>query len=194
MGLSISRKNLFVGLVAASTAAGMVGLVYASVPLYKIFCQATGYNGTTQRAAAAPAKPSDQTMLVRFDANTSSSLDWSFHPEQLEMKVKIGEQNMAHYRATNMSDRVLTGSAVFNVTPLEAGAYFDKIQCFCFTEQTLGPGESVDLPVVFFVDPAIRGDAGSRAISTITLSYTFYPVSQPKAVSSAAGQALPAAN
>ena len=194
MGLSISRKNLFVGLVAAATAAGMVGLVYASVPLYKAFCQATGYNGTTQRAEAAPAKPSDQTMLVRFDANISSSLDWSFHPEQLEMKVKIGEQNMAHYRATNMSDRVLTGSAVFNVTPLEAGAYFDKIQCFCFTEQTLGPGESVDLPVVFFVDPAIRDDAGSQAISTITLSYTFYPVSQPKAVSSAAGQAQPTAN
>jgi len=183
--MDANRKNLRVAAVALSVSAAMLGLAYASVPLYRVFCQVTGFGGTTQRAAAAPAKASDRTIAVRFDANTSSSLDWSFHAIQPVMTVKIGEQNMAHYQATNLSDHVLTGSAVFNVTPPAAGLYFSKIQCFCFTEQTLKPGESADMPVVFFVDPDMLDDADAKGIREITLSYTFYPVDKPKTVSQA---------
>jgi len=168
---------------------GMLGLAYASVPLYKLFCQVTGYGGTTQRADAAPSEIRTETVSVKFDANTAASLGWSFHAEQQSMTVRIGEQNMAHYRAVNTSDRPLTGSAVFNVTPVSAGAYFNKIQCFCFTEQTLQPGESVDMPVVFFVDPTVLDDPDTRAIKEITLSYTFYPVDKPKNLSAASDAA-----
>jgi cytochrome c oxidase assembly protein subunit 11 len=183
--VSAEHKNTRVALIALSASVGMLGLAYASVPLYRVFCQATGFGGTTQRAAAAPAKASDQTITVRFDANTSSSLDWSFHAVQPVMTIKIGEQSMAHYEATNLSDHVLTGSAIFNVTPPAAGLYFSKIQCFCFTEQTLKPGESADMPVVFFVDPDMLYDADAKGIKEITLSYTFYPVDKPKTVSQA---------
>lgn len=177
------RRNIRTAAVAASVAAAMLGLAYASVPLYALFCQVTGFGGTTQRADAAPAITSDRAITIRFDANTASSLRWTFNPEQLETKLKLGEQGMAFYRATNTSNRTLTGTAVFNVTPVSAGVYFNKIQCFCFTEQTLGPGESVQMPVVFFVDPALAENADTKLIDTITLSYTFYPVDRPKAVS-----------
>ncbi len=183
------RRNRRTAAIAASVAASMLGLAYASVPLYALFCQTTGFGGTTQRADAAPATTSDRSISVRFDANTASSLNWTFNPEQLEMKVKLGEQGMAFYRATNTSSRSLTGTAVFNVTPVSAGAYFNKIQCFCFTEQTLAAGQSVDMPVVFFVDPALADDADTKLIDTITLSYTFYPVEKPKAVSAVAAPA-----
>jgi len=179
------RKNLRVALLAAGVAVGMVGLSYASVPLYRLFCQVTGFGGTTQRAETAPEKTVDKLVSVRFDANTSANLAWSFHPVEPVMKVKFGEQNMASYKATNTSDRILTGSAVFNVTPPQAGAYFNKIQCFCFTEQTLKPGESVEMPLSFFVDPDMLEDADAAGITEITLSYTFYPVDKPKAVSEA---------
>jgi cytochrome c oxidase assembly protein subunit 11 len=178
-----ARKNLRVAAIAGSVAAGMAGLAYASVPLYSMFCKATGFGGTTQRADVAPETATDKFITIRFDANTAGSLGWNFHPVQSVMKVKIGEQHMAHYSATNTSDKVLTGSAIFNVTPSEAGAYFNKIQCFCFTEQILKPGESADLPVDFFVDPAILDDPDSKSISEITLSYTFFPVDKPDAVS-----------
>ena len=178
-----ARKNLRVAAIAGSVAVGMVGLAYASVPLYSMFCKATGFGGTTQRADGAPETATDKFITIRFDANTAGSLGWNFHPAQSVMKVKIGEQNMAHYSATNTTGKVLTGSAIFNVTPSEAGAYFNKIQCFCFTEQTLKPGESADLPVDFFVDPAILDDPDSKSISEITLSYTFFPVDRPDAVS-----------
>ena len=178
-----ARKNLRVAAAAASVAVAMVGLAYASVPLYSMFCEVTGFGGTTQRADVAPETATDKFITIRFDANTAGSLGWNFHPVQSVMKVKIGEQNMAHYSATNTTDKVLTGSAIFNVTPSEAGAYFNKIQCFCFTEQTLKPGESADLPVDFFVDPAILDDPDSKSISEITLSYTFFPVDKPDAVS-----------
>ncbi len=178
-----ARKNLRVAAAAASVAVVMVGLAYASVPLYSMFCEVTGFGGTTQRADVAPETATDKFITIRFDANTAGSLGWNFHPVQSVMKVKIGEQNMAHYSATNTTDKVLTGSAIFNVTPSEAGAYFNKIQCFCFTEQTLKPGESADLPVDFFVDPAILDDPDSKSISEITLSYTFFPVDKPDAVS-----------
>ena len=178
-----AQKNLRVAAAAAGVAVAMVGLAYASVPLYSMFCEVTGFGGTTQRADVAPETATDKFITIRFDANTAGSLGWNFHPVQTVMKVRIGEQNMAHYSATNTTDKVLTGSAIFNVTPSEAGAYFNKIQCFCFTEQTLKPGESADLPVDFFVDPAILDDPDSKSISEITLSYTFFPVDKPDAIS-----------
>ena len=177
------KRNRQVAVAAALVAVGMVGLAYASVPLYRMFCQATGFGGTTQRAEAAPGADGDRMLTIRFDANTAASLPWSFHPEQLEMKVKLGEQNLAFYRAANRSSDAMTGTAIFNVTPDEAGAYFNKIQCFCFNEQKLKAGETVDMPVVFFVDPKIEQDPDLRTLTTITLSYTFYPTEQ--------GQVLP---
>jgi len=178
-------KNLRVAIIAASVAAGMVGMSYAAVPLYRLFCQVTGFGGTTQRAEAAPERATDTPVSVRFDANTSGNLAWSFHAVQTQMTVKVGEQNMAYYKATNISDKPVTGTAVFNVTPVNAGAYFNKIQCFCFTEQTLQPGESIEMPVSFFVDPDMLEDPDAAGIKEITLSYTFYPVDKPTAVSEA---------
>ncbi|WP_395663237.1 cytochrome c oxidase assembly protein [Aestuariivirga sp.] len=178
-------RNLRVALIAGSVAVGMVGLSYAAVPLYRLFCQVTGFGGTTQRADAAPEKATDSPVSVRFDANTSGNLAWSFHAVQTQMTVKVGEQNMAYYKATNISDKPVTGTAVFNVTPVQAGVYFNKIQCFCFTEQTLQPGESIEMPVSFFVDPDMLEDPDAAGIKEITLSYTFYPVDKPKAVSEA---------
>jgi cytochrome c oxidase assembly protein subunit 11 len=170
------RKNRRIALTAAVVAAGMVGLAYASVPLYRLFCQVTGFGGTPQRADAAPETQGEgQPMTIRFDANTASTLGWKFRARQAVMQVRTGDQQMAYYEATNLSGRTETGSAVFNVTPPSAGAYFNKIQCFCFTEQTLKPGETAEFPVVFYVDPAISTDPETRSISTITLSYTFYP-------------------
>jgi cytochrome c oxidase assembly protein subunit 11 len=130
-------------------------------------------------ACPTPAQSSDQKISIRFDANTSGALNWDFHARQNAMTVKIGEQSMAYFDARNISDKVLTGSAVFNVTPPAAGAYFNKIQCFCFTKQTLKPGESAEFPVVYFVDPAILDDADAKGINEITLSYTFYPADAP---------------
>ena len=178
-------RNLRVALMAASVAAGMVGLSFASVPLYRLFCQVTGFGGTTQRAEAAPAQALGQTVSVRFDANTSGKLKWAFHPLQGSVTVKFGEQSMAYYEAVNRSEETLTGTAVFKVAPPQAGAYFNKIQCFCFTEQTLKPGERIEMPVSFFVDPDMLEDADAAGIEEITLSYTFYPVDKPKAVTEA---------
>lgn len=178
-------RNLRVAALAAGVAAAMVGLSYASVPLYRLFCQVTGFGGTTQRAEAAPLQAKDQTVRVQFDANTSSNLDWAFHAVQESVTVKIGEQSLAFYKATNTSGEPLVGTAVFNVTPVQAGAYFNKIQCFCFTEQLLEPGQSIDMPVSFFVDPEMLNDPDASGIKEITLSYTFYPVDKPKAVSAA---------
>ena len=183
MAASASHRNIRVAAIAGSLAFAMLGLAYASVPLYRLFCQATGFNGTTQRAETAPQAATGKTVSVRFDANTSANLGWSFHAAQTAMTVEVGEQAMAHYRAVNTSNMPLTGSAVFNVTPVSAGAYFNKIQCFCFTEQTLQPGESVDMPVVFFVDPDMLEDPDAADIKEITLSYTFYPVDKLKTVS-----------
>ena len=167
--------NLRVALMAGGVALSMLGLAYASVPLYALFCQVTGFGGTPQRSDAAPGAASE-TVAVRFDANSSGRLAWTFHAVETAMTVKVGEQTMAYYRAVNTSDRPQTGTAVFNVTPAVAGAYFNKIQCFCFTEQTLQPGESIDMPVVFFVDPDMLNDPDARGIKEITLSYTVYPV------------------
>ena len=186
--MKVSR-NARVVLMTTATVVAMVGLTYASVPLYRMFCQVTGFGGTTQRAETAPAQVLDKTISVRFDGNTSGKLAWAFHPVQPAVKVKFGEQTMAYYEAVNHSDKTVTGSAVFNVTPPQAGAFFNKIQCFCFTEQTLKPGEKIDMPVTFFVDPDMLKDPDAAGVDEITLSYTFYPVDKPKAVTEAKTQA-----
>jgi cytochrome c oxidase assembly protein subunit 11 len=173
-------RNRNVAFTAAAVAAGMLGLAYASVPLYRLFCQTTGYNGTTQRAEQAPAQATDTFISVRFDANVDNALGWTFRPDQQTMRVRIGDINLARYYAKNDTQAPATGQAVYNVSPPAAGAYFDKIQCFCFTEQELAAGQSTEMPVQFFVDPAILTDPDTRNISEITLSYTFYPA-KPKA-------------
>jgi cytochrome c oxidase assembly protein subunit 11 len=178
-------KNKKVAFMAASVVVAMLGLSYASVPLYRLFCQVTGFGGTTQRAEAPPETVANEIVSVRFDANTSKDLPWSFHAVQTSMTVKMGEQHMAYFKAVNTSGQPATGSAVFNVTPPQAGAYFNKIQCFCFTEQTLAPGESMEFPVSFFVDPELLKDADAAGIKEITLSYTFYPVDKTETVSEA---------
>ena len=169
-----SARNLRVVLLLGGLVAGMTGLVAASVPLYRLFCQVTGYGGTTQRAAAAPAIAADRAMTVRFNADVNAGLPWDFRPAQPEMSLAVGATGLAHYRALNLSDRAITGTATFNVTPQKAGRYFSKIDCFCFTQQTLQPGETVDMPVTFFVDPALLDDPNMADVRTITLSYTFF--------------------
>jgi cytochrome c oxidase assembly protein subunit 11 len=172
----LARRNGRTAGLAALLVLAMVGLAYASVPLYRLFCQVTGFDGTTARAAAAPGPVAGKEVAVRFDANVANTLPWRFGPEKNREIVTIGEREMAFFTAKNLSARSITGTASFNVTPTQAGKYFSKIQCFCFTEQTLKPGEEVRMPVVFFVDPKILADPDARQISEITLSYTFYPV------------------
>ncbi|MFM7027745.1 MAG: cytochrome c oxidase assembly protein [Chakrabartia sp.] len=170
------------GLLAAGLALGMAGVGYASVPLYRLFCQVTGFAGTTQKkiGATAPGAVAGQTMSVRFDANHATNLPWTFKPESTREVVSVGAQDIVFYEAQNLSDKPVTGTATFNVTPSQAGKYFTKIQCFCFTEQTLKPGQKVRMPVVFYVDPAILKDPSANDIQEITLSYTFYPVDERK--------------
>lgn len=160
---------------------GMVGMAYAAVPLYQLFCQVTGYNGTTQRTEQYSETILDQTMRVTFDANTSSGLNWEFKAAK-GIEPRIGETVEVNFSVTNRSSEPSTGSAVFNVTPMEAGSYFNKVECFCFTETTLQPGETMEMPVVFFIDPAIVEAEETRKIKTITLSYTFYPAQASKPV------------
>ena len=175
----MGRRNRTVGVVAAGTAVVMLGMAYAAVPLYQMFCQATGYGGTVMRAAKPADTVLDRKVTIRFDANVSG-LDWDFEPDVRTMDVRIGETTLAFYKATNRSSKPLVGSATFNVTPEIVGSYFNKLECFCFTEQRLEPGQSIEMPVSFYVDPAIVADKDGRKISQITLSYTFYPVEKPR--------------
>jgi len=168
------RKNRTAAIMGALVAA-MVGLAFASAPLYRAFCEATGFGGTPLRAERAPGAVAGQ-VSIRFDANTHPGLPWRFEPEQTTVNVRPGAQTKIFYRAQNLSARTITGQAAYNVTPDQAGKYFKKIQCFCFSEQTLKPGQSVDMPVLFFVDPAMMKDPDTKDIDQITLSYTFYPV------------------
>src|SRR5215217_1573588 len=155
----------------------MVGASYAAVPLYDWFCRATGFNGTTMVAAGAPASgPIGRKIAVRFDANVAPGLPWKFVPEQSEVEVRIGEVLTVFYTVTNQSARTTSAQAAYNVAPLTVGAYFQKINCFCFTDQTLAPGEKREMPVVFYVDPALAADSENDGLKSITLSYTFYPV------------------
>ena len=168
------KSNTKVAVICGGVVLGMVGMAYAAVPLYAIFCQVTGFGGTTQKAEGPAAKVLDRKIAVEFDANVNRDLDWKFQPVQHRVEMKIGEEAIAFYRAENTSNRTVTGTAVFNVTPPLAGKYFNKIECFCFTEQTLKPGQTVDMPVTFFVDPEIVNDKDLQKLKTITLSYTFY--------------------
>jgi cytochrome c oxidase assembly protein subunit 11 len=176
---SLQKKNRRVGMAAATGVAAMIGLAYASVPLYALFCKATGFGGTTQIATSAPAQASNVVLTVRFDANVSSELGWNFVPEQQLQSVKLGEMTLAHYQVKNFGSETTVGTAVFNVTPPEAGVFFNKIECFCFAEQVLKPGETASLPVSYFVDPAMLDDPDTKSIREITLSYTLYPA-KPK--------------
>ena len=164
------NRNTRTALLMALIVAAMIGLAFASVPLYRMFCQFTGFDGTPQRAERAPG-----AVAVRFDANVHPGLPWRFEPEQTTVRVQPGAKTQIFYRAQNLSARKITGQAVFNVSPDQVGKYFKKIACFCFTEQTLKAGEAKDMPVVFFVDPAIKKDPDTKDIDEITLSYTFYP-------------------
>jgi cytochrome c oxidase assembly protein subunit 11 len=170
---AVARRNKRVALGGLFLAAGMVGLAYASVPLYQLFCQITGYGGTTQVAGDAPKGFIDRQMTVRFDSNVSHDLAWTVKPA-VSITDNVGKVDTVNYVATNNSDKPITGTAIFNVSPERAGVYFNKIECFCFTEQTLQPGETVDMPIVFFVDPELDDNQELDTIKEITLSYTFY--------------------
>ena len=172
-------RRLRTALLAVLGICFMTGVAFASVPLYRLFCEATGLNGTTNRALTAPGGV-HRTIRVAFDANTSPKLPWRFTPEQEEQDVDIGARDMAFFQATNRGAQAVTGTATYNVTPAIAGKYFTKIQCFCFTQQTLKPGETQRMPVIYFVDPKILTDPDTKDVETITLSYTFYPVDSAK--------------
>lgn len=181
-------RDVKVGVTCGLLVALMVGAAYAAVPFYNWFCRATGFNGTTQVAKVAPsAAPLARTVAVRFDSNVSSGLPWKFEPEQTEIKVRIGEVATVYYTVTNQAAAATMGQAAYNVTPLTVGSYFTKINCFCFTEQTLAPGEKREMAVVFYVDPAFAADSENDGVNTITLSYTFFPVKDaaPKPVAAA---------
>jgi len=173
-------RDAVVAAICGAVVALMVGASYAAVPFYDWFCRATGFNGTTQVATAAPsAAPLGRRIAVRFDSNVAAGLPWKFEPEQTEIEINIGQVTTVYYNVTNQSARTTTGQAAYNVAPLTVGAYFQKINCFCFTEQTMAPGEKREMPVVFYVDPSIVKDSDNDGLNTITLSYTFYPVRNP---------------
>ena len=185
----LARRNRRTAITAFAVVAGMVGLSFAFVPLYTLICQVTGLGGTPQIAENADRPISDQEITVRFDANVDRSLPWTFKPVEKTVTLKLGEQRLVSYTATNNSDEPVTGISTFNVTPLKAAQYFTKIACFCFVEQNLAAGQTVDMPVTFYVDPALLDDKFANEVKTITLSYTFYrtlddiPEDEPEIVS-----------
>lgn len=168
------NRNSKTALTVCAVVASMVGMSFAAVPAYRAFCQITGFDGTTQRADAPSRTVIDRKVTVRFDATTADGLPWRFKPQQVSQSSKVGQTNLAYYTATNESDEPVIGTATFNVQPAKAGLYFRKIECFCFTEQVLLPGETMDMPVTYFVDPAIEDDDNLDDVFEITLSYTFY--------------------
>ena len=182
--LHLRGKTRTAAAVALLTA-GMTGLGFASVPLYRMFCQATGWNGTVQERlnAVAPGAVVGKLVNVRFDANVHPGMGWRFEPDQRVVRVAVGARNLAYFTAVNETDHAITGQAAYNVTPENVGQYFTKIQCFCFTEQTLRAHERVRMPVIFYVDPAFANDPDTKNYGEITLSYTFYPVASPKTAS-----------
>ena len=183
--VALERKNTRTAALAFLGATAMLGLGYAAVPLYELFCQVTGFGGTTQRATeaeadSAAARAAGRTISIRFDANTASDVPWSFEPVQVTDSIGIGQRQLAFYTARNDGDVPITGTATFNVEPEQTGAYFNKIQCFCFTEQTLQPGEEIRMPVLYFIDPAILNDENATGVEQITLSYTFHKAIKQK--------------
>lgn len=179
-----ARRNGRLALVCGAIVFGMVGLAFASVPFYRAFCQATGFNGAVRRASFAPGAVGSASVKVSFDTNVRG-LPWTFTPEQRSQEVRLGESKLAFFRATNTGPTAVTGRALFNVTPESAGPYFSKLECFCFKNQTIKPGETVEFPVVYFVDPRYAADRDAVAAGPITLSYTFFPaVNGPRVASS----------
>src|SRR5277367_2704480 len=170
------RRDLFVAFLCGGLVAAMIGLSFAAVPFYSWFCRATGYGGTTQVATTRPTQISNRTITVRFDSNVAAGLPWRFEPERRTIDVKLGEVVTVYYTVTNLAARVTAGQASYNVSPMTVGAYFSKINCFCFTEQTMKPGEKREMAVVFYVDPKLAKDSEQDTLNTITLSYTFFPV------------------
>jgi cytochrome c oxidase assembly protein subunit 11 len=170
----LNRRNARLGIAVLAVSGSMLGLAFAMAPLYSIICQKLGWEGTPQRAEAASTNITEIPVNVRFDANTDKRLPWSFHPVEKSVQLNLGETRTIFYRAVNNSDRAITGTATFNVTPEKAGIYFNKVACFCFEQQVLEPGQSVDMGVTFFVDPEMAKDSNTDDVHTITLSYTFY--------------------
>jgi cytochrome c oxidase assembly protein subunit 11 len=173
------RRDLLIAFCCGGVVAIMIGMSFAAVPLYSWFCRTTGYGGTTQVAKAAPQQTSDRSITVRFDSNVAAGLPWRFEPEQRTINVKLGQVATVYYSVTNEAARVTAGQAGYNVSPSTVGIYFEKINCFCFTEQTMKPGERRDMAVVFYVDPKLAEDSEQDRVDLITLSYTFYPVRVP---------------
>lgn len=172
-----ANRNRRIGMIALALAGGMLGLGFAASPLYRIFCEQTGFGGTPVRATAEQAaaiKPTGQTMEIRFDANTDPDLPWTFTPEQSVITVPLGERRLALFRTRNNSNRTIVGQASYNIEPEQAASYFNKVQCFCFSQQTLGPHQEVTMPVIFYVDPKITKDPDNDGVGQITLSYTFH--------------------
>lgn len=171
---SMARRHRTSAILLSLAAAAMLGLAFAAVPIYRLVCQATGYGGTTQRVTSGSAVVADKVITVRFDANVAPGMPWEFHPDVPSMDVRIGETVIAYFKAHNPTSARVSGQAVFNVTPEIAGQFFNKLQCFCFTQQTLQAGETTEMPVSFYVDPDILKEPGAEDVNVITLSYTFY--------------------
>lgn len=180
MSDTLAQKNRRFGLIIIFIVIGMVGVSYAFVPLYDLFCRVTGFAGTTQVAEAAPNEILDRTVSVKFNADTARDMPWEFRPVQREVATRLGEKKLISYKAHNPTDQAITGTAVYNVVPSKAGKYFHKIACFCFGEQTLQPGEQVEMPVVFYIDPAMNNDLDMQDLTTITLSYSFFKIDSPE--------------
>jgi cytochrome c oxidase assembly protein subunit 11 len=185
---SQQRRNLNLLMALVGMVAGMTGLAYASVPLYRLFCEVTGFGGTPQRVAAAPTEVSDRTVRVTFTADVAAGLDWKFQPLQRNLELKVGENKLAFYVAENLESTPVTGRATFNVSPDMFGPYFSKIECFCFTEQTLQPGQRIEMPVSFFIDPAILDDPQLNKLNDVTLSYTFFRAADDGTAEKTVGQ------
>jgi len=185
---SQQRRNLNLLMVLVGVVAGMTGLAYASVPLYRLFCEVTGFDGTPQRASVAPTEISDRAIRVTFTADVAAGLGWKFQPLQRNLDLKIGENKLAFYVAENLESTPVTGRATFNVSPEVFGPYFTKIECFCFTEQTLQPGQRVEMPVSFFIDPAVLDNPALRKLNDVTLSYTFFRSADDGAAQQKVGQ------
>ncbi len=173
-------RNARIGILCGVLAFGMVGAAYAAVPLYRLFCQVTGFDGTVRQAAKAPDKILERTMTIRFDTNVRG-VDFEFEPETTTQDLRIGEAGLAFFKVTNNSDKPVVAQAAYNVVPETAGPYFQKLECFCFTEQTLQAGETIEFPMTYFIDPELAEDPETRRMQEITLSYTFYPVEKPAA-------------
>ena len=174
------KRNAKVAVICAAAFFGMIGAAYAAVPIYRAFCQITGFDGATRRADGAADKVLDKTLTVRFDANVRGGLPWTFTAEQTSQTVKIGETKLAFFKVRNNSDKPITARALYNVVPEQAGPYFQKLQCFCFEDQTIAAGATVDMPVLYYIDPKYADDIDTKGKPEVTLSYTFYPSTEPK--------------